>query len=876
MPDPTPLRGGDPDALGPYRLLGLLGEGGQGSVYLGEDPEGVRVAVKLLHARFSGDPRARSRFAAEVAVAQRVAPFCTARLLDSDVQGDRPYIVSEYIDGPSLAEVLSRYGPRRGSDLDRLAIGTMTALAAIHEAGVVHRDFKPGNVLLAADGPRVIDFGIARALDATGTLSSTAVGTPAYMAPEQISGTPVGPAADVWAWGATMVYAAGGRPAFGQDSIPAVMHRILNAPPDLGRLPEPLRSLAADCLAKDPALRPSAQQVLIRLLTLAGGLRAPAGAVPADVLGQGAAAAVTGTFAAPPPPVPAPAPPTTPPPGPIQPPWHQQQTMPPHPSGGGSRRRIGILAGVAGAAFIAVAVALAAVLVPDGEPTPTTTTLRPGGELRMVAAPPSDGDALDPSHSSGGTGRMVAKQLFTGLTDVSADGSVTKRLATSVTPQDGCKSWQIEIRTGTTFSNGEPVDAEAFVRGWTRNAQNQLGPASYVMAGVQGLNEVISGKSQILSGVKAAGSTLRVTLDTKDCEFEQRLADPVFYPAPKDAGRADNTAYNNRPIGNGPFKVDSYTPKSSLVLAPNTAWAFGRARLDRVSVRLAENTTTAALGGDADWARADTTTLSALRGKPNAVQRDAPFSRLLVPLVARGPMSTREGRLAVSYALDRQVISDAVYGGFYRPAHGIVPKAIPGFGRPGACASCEGQNPTEAKTNAAKAKLGAGTGLNLYVRTESSQQKIAEVVQEQLTRVLGWKVTIKTLPLGDLRKMSAAVTAKDASGLLVLGWGPDYPSGASMLRSLLRSDQAATATNSLSNYGGWKNPGFDGLLDQALADPVAATRTQHVLSAEKVALDDMALIPLLDFGSVAVRSGRFTGLDLDYDGDPTLATAAQR
>src|ERR671914_1529531 len=197
MPQATPLLPGDPERLGAYELTGRLGEGGQGMVFLGTAPAddpgdggpGVPVAVKLLHARLSTDAKARSRFAAEVAVAQRVAPFCTAPILDADVEGDTPYIVSEYIDGPSLQDVVSRQGPRTGTALHRLAVGTITALTAIHQAGVVHRDLKPSNVLLAADGPRVIDFGIARALDATGTLSSTAIGTPAYMAPEQISGT---------------------------------------------------------------------------------------------------------------------------------------------------------------------------------------------------------------------------------------------------------------------------------------------------------------------------------------------------------------------------------------------------------------------------------------------------------------------------------------------------------------------------------------------------------------------------------------------------------------------------------------------------------------------------------------------------------------
>ncbi|MEV4298127.1 bifunctional serine/threonine protein kinase/MFS transporter [Microbispora rosea] len=264
------LRTGDPRQVGLYRLVGLLGEGGQGTVYQGLAPDGGPVAVKLLHARFAGDDRARARFAAELDHARRVAAFCTARVLDADVAGDRPYIVSEFVSGPSLGEVIASGGPVTGGALERLAIATVTALAAIHEAGVVHRDFKPGNVIMGTDGPRVIDFGIARALDATGTVSSAVVGTPAYMAPEQIAGHAVGPAADVFAWACTIAYAANGATPFGQDSIPAVMNRILHADPDLGPLDgglaSPLREIITASLAKDPARRPTARDILLRLL----------------------------------------------------------------------------------------------------------------------------------------------------------------------------------------------------------------------------------------------------------------------------------------------------------------------------------------------------------------------------------------------------------------------------------------------------------------------------------------------------------------------------------------------------------------------------------------------------------------------------------
>src|SRR5690606_6207481 len=159
MPQITPLMAGDPSRLGSFRLTGRIGEGGQGVVYLGVNHEGERAAIKLLHVKFTGDASARSRFARELRASQRVAPFCTAKVIEADLEGDTPYIASEYIEGRSLRDHVESEGPLRGTALDRLAIGTATALTAIHHAAIVHRDFKPDNVLLAADGPRVVDFG---------------------------------------------------------------------------------------------------------------------------------------------------------------------------------------------------------------------------------------------------------------------------------------------------------------------------------------------------------------------------------------------------------------------------------------------------------------------------------------------------------------------------------------------------------------------------------------------------------------------------------------------------------------------------------------------------------------------------------------------
>ncbi|MBT2229462.1 serine/threonine-protein kinase [Nonomuraea sp. NEAU-A123] len=251
-----PLREGDPAAVGPYRLLGRLGAGGQGVVYLGQGHDGRPVAVKVLR-----EGLADERFAKEIDAARRVEPFCIAQVLDASLSG-RPYIVTEYVEGPTLQEA----GRHVGADLQRLAVATATALAAIHQAGVVHRDFKPANVLLGQGGPRVIDFGIARSVESGLTASSSIVGTPAYMAPEQLAGAPLGPAVDVFAWASVIVFAATGSPPFGEDSLPAVINRILHNEPQLGDLPQPLRAIVLGCLAKDPAHRPTMREVLLRLL----------------------------------------------------------------------------------------------------------------------------------------------------------------------------------------------------------------------------------------------------------------------------------------------------------------------------------------------------------------------------------------------------------------------------------------------------------------------------------------------------------------------------------------------------------------------------------------------------------------------------------
>jgi Protein kinase domain len=274
-----PLRENDPREVGGYRLLGRLGEGGQGVVFLALSSTGTRAAVKLLPP--TTDPQVRSRFLKEVAAAQQVAGFCTAQVLDAGIFERRPFIVSEYVSGPSLVEVIQQHGPRSGAVLERIAVATLTALGAVHAVGMVHRDFKPGNVLLGPDGPVVIDFGLAAVpgMTTTGLSGHVAVGTPAFMSPEQLSGARVTAAADMWAWAVTIAFAGTGELPFRGESLTATAYAILHSEPAVGPLPEPLGAIIHRCLSKNPAARPSAHAALSQLV--AAGAR-PEGPIPPE------------------------------------------------------------------------------------------------------------------------------------------------------------------------------------------------------------------------------------------------------------------------------------------------------------------------------------------------------------------------------------------------------------------------------------------------------------------------------------------------------------------------------------------------------------------------------------------------------------------
>ncbi|MFE6748700.1 serine/threonine-protein kinase [Kitasatospora purpeofusca] len=253
----------DPREVGGYRLFARLGAGGMGRVYLSYTPGGRPVALKVVRPELAEDPEFRARFAQEVASARRIHGLFTAQLVDAGVDAATPWLATTYVPGPSLQQVVQRFGPLPERTVLLLIAGIAEALQAIHTTGVVHRDLKPGNVLIASDGPRVIDFGIARAADA-GALTSTGlrIGSPAYMAPEQATGRPATPATDVYALGALAVHVATGTPPFGDGPDPATLYRAVHEEPNLDPVPEGLRGLLLGCLAKRPEDRPTTAEVI--------------------------------------------------------------------------------------------------------------------------------------------------------------------------------------------------------------------------------------------------------------------------------------------------------------------------------------------------------------------------------------------------------------------------------------------------------------------------------------------------------------------------------------------------------------------------------------------------------------------------------------
>jgi serine/threonine protein kinase len=289
------LQPGDPQTIGSYRLVGQLGGGGMGRVFLGVSAGGRPVAVKVIRAELATDPQFRMRFGREVAAARRVSGVFTAMVVDADVDGPAPWLATAYVPGPSLSEAVDDHGPLPAGSLLALAAGLAESLTAIHAAGVVHRDLKPSNVMLAEDGPRVIDFGISRAVESTAlTQTGLVIGSPGFMSPEQAMGLDVGPPSDIFSLGAVLAFAATGVGPFGSGTTVALLYRVVHGSPSLDQVPAEVRPLIERCLAKDPSQRPTADGLLAQV----GALQPAANWLPESIIrafarGDGEAATQT-------------------------------------------------------------------------------------------------------------------------------------------------------------------------------------------------------------------------------------------------------------------------------------------------------------------------------------------------------------------------------------------------------------------------------------------------------------------------------------------------------------------------------------------------------------------------------------------------------
>ena len=358
--EPVPLQKGDPLRIGRYRLTAWLGAGGMGVVYLGEADDGQRAAVKVLRPEYADDAVSRARFRREVAAQALVRSRYTMRVLDADPDSATPFLATEFADGQPLSEHVKAHGPLPPETVTRLALALAEALAAIHAAGVTHRDLKPSNVLLTDSGPMVIDFGIAQTEEsASVTRTGMAVGSPGYMAPEQVTGHG-GREGDVFAWALIVSFASSGQPPFGTGAPFALMHRVLDGSPDISEVPPRLLPLVTSALARDPALRPAAAD-LVRELS-PGGVRAAPDPLPWD--------------------------------------WHAADPRLRWRAAGSRRRR----------RAPAVAVSAVAALVAAGGVVLAVSGLRPGSPPPGGASPGPSATSTAPSHAGAGRGAGATRE----------------------------------------------------------------------------------------------------------------------------------------------------------------------------------------------------------------------------------------------------------------------------------------------------------------------------------------------------------------------------------------------------------------------------------------------------------------------------------
>jgi ABC-type oligopeptide transport system substrate-binding subunit len=519
-----------------------------------------------------------------------------------------------------------------------------------------------------------------------------------------------------------------------------------------------------------------------------------------------------------------------------------------------------------------------------------STAGKSGGVFRIGIVEPT---AIDPYNSQESEGILVTKQLFVGLVTVNDDtAELMPGVAEKWSKNGDCTEWTFNLRSGTTFSNGDPVNAEAFIRGMTRAAkQKAASDVAYHMAGIAGYKDIHGSgeenappaKSQTFSGLSAPDpNTLVVKLSAPDCEFDKKTLQPVYSPVPASAGEADNKVFNDMPIGNGPFKLKGpWLHDQSITLVRNDSYFGEKAHLDEVAITLLP--TTGALeaeykgvqSGQFDYARIPPTLIPQAKAefepKGGFLHELTNGINYLLVNVVNPPLNKVDARKAVSLAIDRDAIIAGVFKGLQTKATSIVPPPFKAYHQPGVCDVCDKPDIARAKSLAASAGLAPGTRLTIGYNTGAGHETWVQAVQQQLQDNLGLKVELQPFPFRELLQKEAQ---PDSSGLYRAAWSADYPSAENFLFPLLSKNSLPPG----DNRGRYQNTEFDSLLAQARKTPDEPERVRLIKEAEKIAIGrDLALIPLWYRDQYRVfNSAKWNNVALDFHEDPTLSVISSK
>lgn len=491
---------------------------------------------------------------------------------------------------------------------------------------------------------------------------------------------------------------------------------------------------------------------------------------------------------------------------------------------------------------------------------------RPGGTFSLISPEP---DWIDPSNAVNQDDLQVTSYLFTGLVTVTPDGSVLPGVAIDWSLDLGCTRWTFRLARGTRFHNGEEVTSASFKRGWERAANGQ-------------------GAAGLLAPIATVDATdpytLRVGLVSGDCEFLRRMIHPVFSPVPSGAGPATNVAYNDRPIGNGPFKVSgAWLHDDRIRLVRYDDYRLdGKAKLAAVDITISINPATdsyrAFRAGKADWARPPESGLPSPRPGDVLVADSVAVVSYLVPAVTTKPLDTALARKAISLAIDREAIVREAFVDDAVPATSLSPPPLRALSEPALCGACR-FDPVEARRLATIAGLTRGTVLHFRYIDRTQEEKWTSAVKRQLESTLGITVNYYGLPFTAL---VANERAPGVSGISRGGWGVEYPSRGNVLGPLLSTPTTGTSDPAApvpgDNVGRYSNPRVDRLLDQARLTVDQPTRTAVYERAERIAIgEDLALIPLWHRRHYRLANrDRFVNLRSDWHGNADLAVIALR